>query len=79
MIVWNGDDEAFTFTQSRETPEFITSIGVPDIAGDKVEIMLPGENRILSLAEVDVFGDYLGSSAPSPAPPTNFALGKPAT
>ncbi len=54
VIIWKGDDEVFTFTQSRGVPAHLTTVPVSNVAGDKVEIMLPGNGRILSLAEVEV-------------------------
>jgi len=71
VIVWNGNQKAWTYTYTGGTPDDLTSIEVPEVVGDKVEVMLPGSDRILSLAEVQIFG------TPSTHLPTNVAFRKP--
>ena len=56
VIVWNGNNEAWTYTHGGGTPSPISEISVPSVTGDKVEVMIPGANKILSLTEVEVFG-----------------------
>ena len=56
LIIWKGAQQAWTYTQSGGTPSHLTTIKVPMIDGDTVEITLPGSKKILSLAEVEVFG-----------------------
>ena len=59
LTVYKNGAEMFSSANSDETVtlkrvyQFIMPAG---IVGDEVEIMLPGENRILNLAEVQVFG-----------------------
>ena len=58
LIIWRDDDQVHTYTYPNETPKHKTEIDVPDgVIGNKVEIMLPGSNKILSLAEVEVYGE----------------------
>mmetsp|Transcript_30720 Transcript_30720/g.46554 ORF Transcript_30720/g.46554 Transcript_30720/m.46554 type:complete len:340 (+) Transcript_30720:222-1241(+) len=56
VIVWNGDEEVWSFEHSGGTPDEMTQVDVPDMVGDRVEVMLPGTRRLLSLAEVEVYG-----------------------
>merc|ERR1712156_978091 len=57
VIIWDGSDEAFTYTHAGGTPDMETLVVVPDVDGDRVEIMIPGTRKILSLAEVVVNGE----------------------
>merc|ERR1712109_75945 len=85
VIVWDASDEAFTYTHAGGTPARVTTISVPPTVGGRVEVKLEGNNKILSLAEVEVFGTLIGTYAPTIAPtavPTttpkpNIARGKP--
>ena len=69
LSIWNSADEVFTYTDTNGVPPYLTSISVPQTKGDRVQIILPGPNRYLSLAEVEVLG-VLPSNVPSLGPST---------
>merc|ERR1712156_555944 len=81
VIISDGNQDVWTFIHSGKAPDGLTSISVPNVSGDMVEVMVPGNDKILSLAEVEVFGEMLGPTLSDPtASPTskpNLALGKP--
>lgn len=57
LVMYNDNQEVFTYTQSGalENPTQIdVSTGLNKIKGDKVRITLPGSDRVLQLAEVEV-------------------------
>ena len=55
VTIFDGTSEAWSHTHSG-TPSYKTDISVPEIAGNMVQVSLAGNARILSLAEVEVYG-----------------------
>ncbi len=55
VVIYNGSSEVWTYTDTNGTPPALTSISVPNVDGDKVEVKLEATDY-LSLAEVQVFG-----------------------
>ncbi len=55
VVIWNGSSAVWTYTDTGGTPGRVTSIDVPNVDGDKVQVKLEGDKRTLSLAEVEVF------------------------
>merc|ERR1712156_769981 len=47
VIIWDGSDEAFTYTHAGGTPARVTTISVPPTVGGRVEVKLEGNNKIL--------------------------------
>ena len=79
IIIWNEYEQVWTYTHSNKPPSAVTVVDVPNVTGDRIEIMVPGKTKVLSLAEVVVFSSTEGSSAPTEAPIPNVALFKPTT
>ena len=57
LKIYRNDSVEWTYTHSG-TPDHRTVITVPEVIGDKVQIELVGEERVLQLAEVEVWNKY---------------------
>ena len=57
LYIMRNDIEVWKYNHSKDIVD-INIIEVPAILGDEVKVSLPGNNRILSLAEVQVIGEY---------------------
>ena len=77
VIIWNNEVPVWTFTHHEGTPKPVTVLDVPDIIGNVIEILIPGARKVLSLAEVEAFGPYIGKPATTNSPLNNIALKKP--
>jgi hypothetical protein len=53
--IYNEGDEVFSIQPNSDIKNYY-AVDIPDIFGDKVQIMLPGNSKLLSLAEVQVMG-----------------------
>lgn len=56
VTIFDEDDNEVWQYNDRGSADYRTSITVPDMIGDKVEVKLMGRDRTLSLAEVEVYG-----------------------
>lgn len=54
VTIYKGENNIYSAT--RDTREHFYTFDIPNVVCDKVQIMLPGNGRILSLAEVMIFG-----------------------
>ena len=68
LNIYEGNNLVFNYTYPSRTPDSVTVIKLENVNGNKVEIMLPGNNKILSLAEVEVYGELKATK------PTRFRV-----
>ena len=55
MMIYSEGDEVWSETYEG-VPPAETTFTVPSIKGDVVKVTLPGTSRVISLAEVEVYG-----------------------
>jgi hypothetical protein len=56
IIKLNGV-EVWTYSDNNGTPPFLTTLTVPSVFGDSIVVKLPGKDRILTLSEVEAYGE----------------------
>ena len=78
VIIRDDSHKVWDYIDNQTIPGAVTTIPVdPSVVGDKVKIIVPGQNKILSLAEVEVLGRLFYEPTESPSnetltmPPTN--------
>ena len=57
IIKLNGV-EVWTYSDRNSIPPRISTLTVPSVLGDSIVVKLPGQNRVLTLAEVEAYGKY---------------------
>lgn len=81
ISIYHNGDLAWRYEHPSGTPPYETIVSVPNIIGDRVKVSLPGNDRILTLAEVEITASSVSSDTTNTPTntPTNYPSSEPSS